>query len=72
MGPTSKFGSGSTGSARKPEKKITQTKKTLPASTRIVDTTEDVLAAGTTGYVVVGGVPPESWLREHGFLKDKE
>lgn len=38
MGPTAKFGSNSQGFARKPDK-IALSKKTLPASSRIVDTT---------------------------------
>jgi hypothetical protein len=67
MGPTSKFASGSKGSARKPEKKITKSKKTLPATTCIVDTTEEALAEGITGYVIIGGVPPTSWLWEHSI-----
>jgi hypothetical protein len=43
-----------------------------PLSSRMIDAVEQSLAAGITGYSIIGGVPPESWLRNHGYLKDKK
>jgi hypothetical protein len=70
MRPTTESGSRSKGSARKPAKIVALSKKTLPESSRIVDTTAEALESGITGYAIIGGVPPESWLREHGYVVD--
>jgi hypothetical protein len=41
-----------------------------PPISRIIDITDKSLAAGITGYAIIGGVPPASWRRKHGYLKN--
>jgi hypothetical protein len=38
-----------------------------PSTQRIVNRTEEWLSAGITGVAIIGGVPPENWLRTHGY-----
>lgn len=69
MRPTTKSNRASKRSARKPARKINQPE--TPANSHIIDVTKQAVAAGLA-YGIVAGVPPMSWLKEHGYIKDKK
>jgi hypothetical protein len=55
-----------------PAKGTDTEKSTGKVSPRIIDVTEKYLEAGVTGFGIIGAVTPESWLREHGYIKGKK